>query len=199
MKKMLAALLIFSFALSSCKKNKSADNEDFPYYFSATINGAEVKYVADDLNSQYECGVSSPYFALGDDYDIYEGTFIQDGNDNTKKNIYVHFLKYFDHEPDFDERVAMVSKGNYTYGESQGSSSTINGASIMYTDAIGKEWFSEGGSQAGSSFTVTELETNSSGTSLKLFKATFSCKLYDGAGGSIQVNNAVIRGKLLIP
>ena len=110
MKKLLAAVLFFSFALFSCKKNKSTDSEDYPYYFTATINGAEVNYKANDLNSQYEFGVSSPYYALGDDYDIYEVALIQDGNDDTKNNIYVHFLKYFDHEPDFDERVAMVSK-----------------------------------------------------------------------------------------
>ncbi len=38
------------------------------------------------------------------------------------------------------------------------------------------------------------------GTSAKIFKAIFSCKLYDLNGtNSIQVTNATIRGKILSP
>ncbi|MGZ8541417.1 MAG: hypothetical protein ACXWV6_12250, partial [Chitinophagaceae bacterium] len=173
--------------------------EQFPFYFSATINGASIKYEANDLNSQYECGISSPYSATGDEYDIYEGTFIQDGNDPLKNNIYVHILKYFNHYPSPTERLAMINLRNYPFGLSDVSTATINGASIIYADATGKEWSSEPGSQTGSTFSITELVDNPDNTSDKIFKATFSCKLYDGNGGSIGVNNAVIRGKAFIP
>lgn len=199
MKKLLIPVFILCF-IAACKKDKTSNNEDkFPFYFSATINGTAIKYEANDLNSQYECGISSPYSATGEEHDMYEGTLIQDANDPSKNNIYVHILKYFDHYPEYPERVAMLTTGNYGFGISDVSTSTVNGAAIRYTDANGKEWDSELGTQAGSSFSVTELVDNPDDTSDKIFKATFSCKLYDGNGGSIQVTNAVIRGKAFFP
>ena len=196
--KKLFILVVVSIVAVSCKKNKSDDNNQgqFPYYFTATINGASVKYEANDLNSQYACGTSAPFDAIGDDYDIYEGTFIVDENDFTKNNIYVHLLKYFDHDPLGAERLAMFQVGSYPYGFGSTDPSTIDGASIVYADATGKEWFSELGTQTGSTFSISEIVDNPDNTSIKIFKATFSCKLYDGSGGSIQVNNAVIRGKI---
>jgi hypothetical protein len=198
MKKLLILVAVACLAVS-CKKDKSSDEEEFPYYFTATINGAKVEYKANDINSQYSCGTSAPFDALGDDYDIYEGTLLVDDNDFTKNNIYLHILKYFDHDPSLSEKLAMFKTGTYPYGKGDVSASTINGVSIVYTDATGKEWFSELGSQTGSTFSITELADNTDGTSLKIFKATFSCKLYDGSGGSIQVNNATIRGKAINP
>ncbi len=199
MKKLFVSLFALSL-LAACKKDQSSVNENkFPFYFSATINGAAIKYEANDLNSQYECGISSPYSASGNEHDIYEGTFIQDGNDPSKNNVYVHILKYFTHYPLPQERSGMLTIGNHAFGKSNVSTSTINGASIDYTDANGKEWSSEKGSQTGSSFSITELVDNPDDTSDKIFKATFTCKLYDDNGGSIQVTNAVIRGKVFFP
>lgn len=198
MKKLLIFVLVLS-SIISCKKNSSDNKEQFPFYFSATINGSAVKYEANDLNSRYECGISSPYNANGEEYDIYEGTLIQDGNDPSRNNIYVHILKYFNHYPLYPERLAMLTIRDYGYGSGDVSTSTVNGASIFYTDSNGKEWHSELGSQTGSSFSITELVDNPDGTSGKIFKATFSCKLYDENGASIQVTNAVIRGKAFLP
>jgi len=196
MKNLLVITLLLS-SIVSCKKDKADDNQDqFPFYFTATINGTAVKYEADDLNSQYACGTSAPFNANGDDYDIYEGTSIADWNDLSKNNIYVHVLKFFDHEPSWAERLAMFQIGSYPYGFGSISSATIDGAAIIYADATGKEWFSELGPQTGSTFSVAEIVDNPDNTSIKIFKATFSCKLYDGSGGSIQVTNATIRGKI---
>ena len=206
------------FFLSSCQKeinfsqtsngsgnggggNNNGGSSTYPYYFTATINGSSVKYEANDLNSVYGCGISQPSSSIGfTDYDIYEGTVIVNPSDFSRSNVNVHILKYFDHEPSAAERVAMIKMGSYGYGVSNTSSSTINGASIDYIDANGNNWFSETGSQTGSSFTITELINNNNGTSGKIFKATFSCKLYDINGAnSIQVTNATIRGKILSP
>lgn len=94
----------------------------------------------------------------------------------------------------------MIQLGSYGYGVSHVSSSTINGASIDYIDANGNYWLSETGSQVGSTFTITELVNSTTGFSGKVFKANFSCKLYDINGiNSIQVSNATIRGKILSP
>jgi len=207
-------ILLLSFltiVVCSCQKEISFDipgntggsggASTFPFYFIATVNGANVKYEADDLNSRFACGISQPSNSLGiTDYDIYEGTVILDQMDMTKNTIYVHILKYFDHEPDLAERSAMIRKGIYIYGKGDVSSMTVSGASIQYIDANGNNWFSETGSQAGSTFNITELIDNPSGFSGKIFKATFSCKLYDINGTNpIQVSNATIRGKILSP
>jgi hypothetical protein len=121
---------------------------------------------------------------------------IVDENDFSKNNIYVHVLNIFDHEPSSAERLAMFQIGSYPYGVGSTSSATVDGASIVYADATGKEWFSELGPQTGSTFSVAEIVDNPDNTSIKIFKATFSCKLYDGSGGSIQVTDATIRGKI---
>lgn len=173
----------------------------FPYYFIGTVGSAVVKYEADDLNSTYGCGISQPENSLGfTDFDIYEGTVFLNPLDPSKNTIRVHILKYFDHEPTSAERIAMIKTGAYTFGVGNVSSTTVNGATIDFIDANGNNWFSETGSQTGSTFTITELLPNSSGTSGKIFKATFSCKLYDINGtNSIQVTNATVRGKILSP
>ncbi len=200
MRNLILILFLSTLALSCKKNNDDIDLDKYPYYFTATINGSTVKYEANDVDSRYECGISSPEFSMGfTDFDIFEGTLIQDGDDPSKNNIYVHILKYFTHDPSAAERLAMYSISSYAYGYSDVSSATINGATIMYTDANGKEWYSEEGTQTGSTFTITEISDNPDGTSGKIFKATFSCKLYDGMGGSIQLNNGVIRGKVFNP
>lgn len=194
----IAFLLVV--AASSCKKESSSQNDPFPFHFTATINGSAVKYEANDLNSRYGCGISQPENSYGDtDYDVYEGTVILDEEDVFKNSIAVHILKYFNHDPSHEERHSMIKLGSYSYGVGDVSNLTVNGATIEYTDANGVAWISEIGSQSGSTFEITEIVDNPDGTSGKIFKATFSCKLYDGTGASIQVSNATIRGKLFLP
>ena len=198
---LLAPVLLFFISCQKEGDGNGSGSSSFPYYFTATVNGATVKYEANDLNSAYGCGISQPESSLGfTDYDIYEGTVFMNPVDFSKNTINVHILKYFDHDPSAAERSAMIKLGSYGYGVSDVSSSTVNGASIDYVDASGNSWFSETGPQAGSTFTITELITNSNGTSGKIFKATFSCKLYNANGtSSITVTNATVRGKILSP
>lgn len=209
--------ILCSFFLFSCQKEITGDltgsgsggggnnsggaTSSYPYYFIATVNGANIKYEADDLSSTYSCGTSQPENSTGyTDYDIYEGTVIANPLDLSKSNISVHILKYFNHDPTAAERAAMIKIGSYGYGVGNVNSTTVNGASITYVDANGDNWFSETGSQTGSTFSIAELVDNTNGTSAKIFKAIFSCKLYDLNGTkSIQVTNATIRGKILSP
>lgn len=191
--------LTLSLLIISCNKDNDDDDNGFPFYFTATIDGNAVKYEADDISSQYECGISMPENSLGMNYDIYQGTVIQDGLDPSSNAIYVHILKYFNDYPTNAEKLAMYQLGSYPYGKGEVSTSTVNGASITYYDNSGKTWSSELGTQSGSTFSISEISDNEFGTSGKIFKASFSCKLYDGMGGSITVSNATIRGKVFLP
>jgi len=85
--------------------------------------------------------------------------------------------------------------GTFPFESTEGAT-RVDGVTIDYIDGNGKEWFSELGPQTGN-FEITELIDNNIGGSLKIFKATFNCKLYDDTGASMQVNNAVIRGMAL--
>lgn len=210
MKKMyyLILVVLFSAGAVSCKKEKNNSTviSNFPYYFSATVNGVNVKYEADDLNSIYGCGISRPEsssenYSTGDfNYDIYEGTFFRAANDEDHNLVKVHILKYFKHVPSYEERDAMIIVKDYGYGVSETSTNTINGASIEYTDANGKIWSSEKGVQEGSKFSIIELADNKDGSSKKIFTAKFSCKLYDETGeNSVSVLDGVVRGKILYP
>ena len=165
--------LIISFFVSCQKENGKDDNTSkSPYYFTATINGTNVKYEADDLTSPYGCGISQPESLSGfDNNDIYEGTVIANMTDFSKSNVYVHILKFFTDYPDNNQRSSMIKIGSYGYGRSETSPSTVNGASIDYTDANGNYWTSENGPQTGSTFNITELINNNDGTSAKIFKA----------------------------
>jgi hypothetical protein len=215
---LLALIVTTIVLLSSCQKeidwvvdrpsgttavagNSTTPTSTFPYYFIGTVNGSSLKYEADDLTSPFGCGISEPGSSSGTtDYDVYEGTVIAKMSDLEAKNaVLVHILKYFNHEPSMAEKLAMFKVGSYPYGVSATSSATKNGASITFLDANGNNWFSETGSQTGSTFNITEYTDNPGVLGGKLFKATFSCKLYNEAGSSsIQVTNAVIKGKLFV-
>lgn len=189
-------VLLVTLSFLSCKK--ANDDNNYPYYFTATINGVSVKYEADDLNSSYGAGISQPQSSTDPDYDVYEGAVIQDlTNPSENNSIYVHILKHFTEEPTLEQREAMIHTGTYNFGFSHVSSSTVDGASIDYIDKDGKYWKSELGSQSSSSFIITELIDNPESLNGKIFKATFNCKLYDEDGASIVVSNATIRGKIL--
>src|SRR5437764_6469237 len=150
MKRILVIPTIFFFILFfGCKKESGTS---YPFYFTATINNKSVSYQADDMGSQYQCGISFPSNGLGQDIDQYVGTMIVDGSNPSSNAIYVHQLKRFNHAPTEDEMRGMWSVGNFTYGKSNLSvtgGQTINGASITYYDNQGEVWTSEGGSQTG--------------------------------------------------
>jgi hypothetical protein len=202
MKKIIAYSCLFLIILSSSLSCvKSGSKGKFPYYFSGTVNSQNVKYEADDINSQYSCSISFPYTGSGLSYDIYEGTSLENQNDPYKNEIEVLLLQHFNHYPDQTERKSMIQLGNYGYGVGNVGTgiNTVNGAVVRYLDTNGTEWSSEDGTQTGSTFKITELINNSSGFSAKIFTAQFSCKIYNTSGASIEIKNATIRGKAFLP
>jgi hypothetical protein len=198
MKKITAYTCILILLLSSsisCKKDNAVTSNS-PYYFIAKVNGQDVKYEADEVSGQYECGTTGFIDNSGSNYDIYEGTMLEDQTTPNKNHIEVMLVKYFNHFPNYQtETTAMFQPGSYAYGFGDVSSNTVNGAVIYYTDANGIRWYSEG-PQNGSTFKVTEVTNNSSGTSVKIFTAQFSCKLYNSSAAVLQIKDAIVRGKV---
>jgi hypothetical protein len=199
MKKTTANICVFLLLVSSfisCNKKDEFISSNFPYYFTGKVNGQIVKFEAEETSARYECDVTGFIDNSGSNYDIYEGTMLQDKTTPNKNQIKVMLLKYFNHYPDYQSEVTtMIQPGNYAYGFGDASSNTVNGAVIYYTDANGLQWYSEG-PQDGSSFKVTEVTSNSAGTSVKIFTAQFSCKLHNGTAATLEIKNATVRGKV---
>lgn len=183
--------------LQSCTKSSDIRTNDDAFYFTGTINSQNITYTATETGD-YGCGVSSPGQDYGDQHDVYNGTLIEKMTDD-KNSIYVHILKRFSGSfPTKEEMLPMFHTGSYNYGYSHPGGTTINGASIVYIDNNGVYWASEGGPQAGSTFSIDKLTDSNDGTCKKVFEATFSCKLYNGSN-SITLSNGKVRGKAFFP
>jgi hypothetical protein len=195
--KNILTLLVLVAMLPGCKKLiENEEEKKFPFHFTAVINDKDVKYQSNDDGSDIVCVGWHDLSATGTDNDALQGTMFLDPSDEAHNVLSVGVLKYFNHEPTEQEQVAMFHLGAYAYGVGHESTSTVNGAVVTYTDSNGKFWSSELGSQTGSAFSISEIENISDVVVAKNFRATFSCKLYDGQGNSIPVNGAEIRGKL---
>lgn len=202
----ISFLLFTSLVFFSCTKKNDTNNK-YPYYFKATINGQFVNYQANNISTEYGSGTNSMSSGLGPSdtdegyIDHYEGTILVKDINIYQNAIEVYILKHFNSyfSPSEDEKNAMFYQGNYPYGQLDelDGMNTKNGAVIIYYDNDGVQWTSENGSQTGSTFAITELVENNDGTSKKIMKAVFTCKLYNQAGQSIQLTNGEIRGLVI--
>ena len=203
----LTLIFITALVISACSKKTDSDNK-YPYYFKGSIDGNAVSYQANNINTVYSSGTNWMANGEGPDNtddgsnDHYDGTILQEYGINAPVNaIGVYILKHFDNymSPTEEEREAMYYLGNFPYGKLDefNTLNTKNGAVIEYYDNNGEWWTSENGPQTGSTFSITELSVNNEGTSKKIMKANFSCKLYNQTGQSIQLTNGEIRGLIL--
>ena len=191
----LSVLLASSFFLTSCKKENSEPSK-YPFYFVGKINGRQIRYEANDSTTAYKCQNSSNSFGIPPNVEQYEGTFFWNPGDAYRNQIIVQILKRFSHTPDLTERKGIWKAGNVKYGVGSLGGVTANvieGVTIRYLDENLIVWTSEAGSQNGSTFTVTELWSSNEGT---VFRAIFSCTLFDSNGNPMKLENCEMRGRL---
>jgi hypothetical protein len=222
----LTALLIFSFC--SCKKSIGVDTSNSPeissnsqvlvndtFYFKAKFNGTFLNWIVPSKNNlssyQFHSGASFGYDSLGSqsaDYCYYLVAFTQIfSNDSTvRPQINIGF-NMASQRSDRDEFLSWFSPGFKNYGKSRSSTAADkvnpakNGVIVYYIDQNGKSWVSNDGLQQGSFFesvSVTDFSGYSNYT-YKIWKARFSCKLYDNAGNSINVENGEIYNQIMVP
>jgi hypothetical protein len=196
---MFTAFLFLMFVVTASKKDNSSKNNFRPeFYFTGEIAGKQVNYLVDDNTNTYSAGPFKQENSTDPDYDYYKGTVVGETKDIYKNNIYVTILKYFNHHPALPELFSMIHTGKFGYGVGDESNTTVDGAAIMYLDENGNQWSSEFGPQNGSCFSISEVTDYPGSAIMKVFKACFSCKLYDPTGTkSIQISNATIRGTVL--
>ena len=87
--------------------------------------------------------------------------------------------------------------GSYSFFSTDSTLSVKNGIVIVWTDAVGDQWKTSEGSQAGSYFSIASEEPQYSGVSGYIsgihVTAVFHCTLYNGQGQSMQLVNGRFR------
>ena len=196
MKNLLILLVAVSLFSPGCKKLIEQEEEkQFPWHFEASINDKDYKWQANDNGSDIVNLGWEQMNANGDETDMFQGTIFLDPADETRNTLIVGLLKYFPTEPSQSEQLAMFHTGGYSWGVGDVSTSTVNGAVVVYTDGNGKTWSTDLGAQTGSNFNITEIE-DAAVAGGKNIRVLFNCKLYDDQGNMIPLVNGAIRGKI---
>jgi hypothetical protein len=211
MKHLILTGLILSAFIFGCKKKETTTSPD-PAAPSTTGGGTTTGGSVIDINSVPQAtfvldGVSKSY--VSDDTNIYGGS----GSGSNNNDDYVYSSDIGDGN---SITYIAVSKGKLQIGGLGGPPSdavfkaffptgskpysvgAANGIEISITDALGTEWNSSFGTanQTGSTFNILETVDNPDllGNFYLKVKATFSCKVYDGAGNSKTITNGLYIG-----
>ena len=121
----------------------------------------------------------------------YFSHFVRDPGMEQRFTVGIGTLHYTsDTQPTAAEFLAFFSNGDRPY-----TAGAVNGVRIEWVDDNGKEWATDFGSadQTGSSFNIAQTQdiSDTNGPRMKV-RANFHCKLYDGAGGTMDVNSGVV-------
>lgn len=154
---------------------------------SFTLDGVNKSYVANNSTIFEGSGASS----AGTGASSYDAD-IDDGNSIAYITITKGTLSYSGSNPTDANFKAFFPVASIPY-----SSNAVNGVSITIYDN-GTYWSTSQGTanQTGSTFNIVQVKDNPdlSGTYYLKFKATFSCKVYDGSGNSKTITNGVFVG-----
>ena len=145
------------------------------FYFYGVIDGEEV--IVSGANATgaglYSCDANIEIHNNG-------GGWILDISNLNRVDASVWFYKGFPRldPPEDDDFYAMFAEGNYSYEPLNGCDATTIEAEISWTDDADQVWASSAGSQAGSTFTITDRGPSNGFTAI--ISGEFSCKLYNG-------------------
>lgn len=198
--KTLFLLFTISIVLTSCNKDEP-EPEPIPTpasttassapQFTGSLDGGNVNqtdmYVSYNNSANVGSGSGDPStfiygFSLLDD--SFESViFVQKGTHNLPNGFYPS-------NTEFDSFFPL--------GTSNFDATLQNGVAITYTDSSGDLWSTAYGTanQTGSTFEIVDrVSTSYFGDYVVKVKIATTCKLYNGSGGMIQLNNAVVIGR----
>lgn len=200
--KTLFLLFTASIVISSCKKEDPAPTtEPDPTPTSTTASSAPQFTGSLDGSNVNQTDMYVSYNTSGN---------VGSGSGNPSTLIYGFSLL-----DDSFESVLFVQKGTlllpngfypsntefdsfFPLGISNFDATLLNGVAITYTDSSGNLWSTAYGTanQTGSTFEVVDrVSTSYVGDHVMKVKIVTTCKLYNGSGGMIQLNNAVVIGR----
>jgi len=202
-------ILFFIIAMIGCGKDEETPKQidliddieipPSPFFFSGTVNGNLITYRDKENNilniatsDQGDTTLTSKYKIIATDFSRINRTI---SDTDTISFVRVIMCENIDTPVTSMEVYNMFAPGTYSYGVRD---SSIDGAHVTWFEEGAKEWSSDLGisDQMGSTFSITERGTYNGDSSLFTFKATFSCKLYDGLGNSRVMQNATVSGQV---
>lgn len=217
--RLLAIIAVIVFAISCKKETESLvatntkvdieDNSKITFYFRGTVNGIYKDWTVADYkngdNLPYRFNSASGADTLGSDcvntfckYMIEDVVIFQNNGAGATRNYIAAGFNISSKTGDRNDIINQFSVGQKTFGKPRFNISdpVKDGVYVYYIDDNGKEWCSHFGSgnQAASIFKSEQfLPQPFSIISCKnIWRATFSCILYDRNGGSIKLDNCEI-------
>lgn len=199
MKKIFYILTICSVFLSCSKKDDPEPTPSTPVLtysstpqFSASLNGTTLSMIADGLTIESVVGSSNSLYPVPNistgNYSNYIGNNVTDVGISLKRGG----LLFMGFPPSDSLFLSYFPTGSYNY-----TTDGVNGIRVSYIDANGTLWSTDLGTavQTGSTFTIDERAGQDVfGYYSVRYKASFSCKLYDTSGNTIDLTNGVIVG-----
>jgi hypothetical protein len=209
--------------LFGCRKHDALENNQTnnpnladSFYFKAKLNGKDVSWIVPSRKNEdsfdYKAGASNGYSDLSNEcvegycYYMMTSTQIARNVPLVQPQINVSF-NMATHQRSKDVILSWFEPGPKIYPTTQRVATTVdlldpskNGIVVYYLDENRKGWATNLGSQQGSSFESVSIvnETRTDVAHEKVWKAKFSCMLYDGLGNSIKVENAEIYGPIIL-
>lgn len=216
----LGLTFIILFTLS-CKKETTSsksnidDNSKSIFYFRGTINGINKDWTVTDYKNgndlPYRYNSASGVDALGTDceatlckYMIEDVVIFQNNGTGATKNYIAAGFNISSKTGDRSEIINQFNLGQKTFGKPRTTilDQVKDGVYVYYIDDNGKEWCSHFGSgnQTNSVFNSVELlpQTLPEISCRKIWRATFSCTLYDRNGNSIKLDNCEFYTPVLV-
>ena len=208
------AIVFLGLFTSSCKKETPVEkpyeaefieaDPNMTFYFRGIINGVQKNWTVtsykDDQSLPYRFNSASGVEALGTDckktfckYLMEDVEIFQNNGAGPAKNLIAAVFNISSRTGDRKEIIKQFYPGQKVFGKPRMTISdpVKDGVYIYYIDETGKEWssFNGTGLQTGSSFKSENffIQPFSEISCLNIWKATFSCTLYDKNGNSIQV------------
>jgi hypothetical protein len=210
---LLALAATFTMLIAGCSKSNPTDTSGTnnqpetitgPHYIQAKVNGTYVTVqesasgytqTGEGMHGSYGGGSAGAYLVT-QEYAFEKTTLVgfQPVTDTTYRGVVIALVhKYYRQPHQLEWDSLLLSTGPVSFGSEE---KEINGVEVRWIDASGKKWSSAFGTgdQSGSSFTVTSHDTTNfraNGLLGPLYdsKGTFNCRLYDGAGNSMEVTD----------
>lgn len=208
--------------LFSCKK-KIVDIGSQPnapisvkdsFYFKAKLNGTDILWVVpahkNETSFTYHAGASVGYTDLSNNcsegycYYVNASTQIFRNVADVRPQIAISFNMAASSR-NKDVVLSWFAPGTKSYPTAIRTTSELlnpdkNGVVVYYLDQNGKSWSSNSGSQQGSIFESVSLtdEIRPDVSSDKVWKAAFSCMLYNNSGSSIKLEYGEICGPVWV-
>ena len=183
------------FLLISCTPHDDEpDRVEIPFFFVATINSQTIGFAGGDFQDSLYSNMpySETTQLAADTFYVHEGTSIVQAGNNAAARVGITGM--FDHLPSADERRSMFFTGFHPF-----ASDTAGGAAVYFRDGNGVEWSTLNHAQSDTSFRIEMLSPLSDTAATALFQASFSCRLFNAAGDSLNLVNGSVRGKLFKP